>query len=218
MPFFHTTTLLLLLLLLFKVDAGVECGIPCDTAEGVFDASTMTADGTMSCQAYLDSTQFASITCPFSFTSVEDSGLLISINTNLKNIGCCDKGYTTSCNVCPTQKINEDSPIDIVSFGGSFNDITNCGTFVDHFQKTVTGRTTETFCFEKQKNMLERHVPCCECDASLFDCAAIEAAQATPGPAPTTMAPTDSAAPVTFPSSVIIMTISMAALGSSLMI
>jgi hypothetical protein len=184
----------LLLLLAPSVHAGIECGIPCDTALGNLDPDAMT-DG-MTCQAFLDMTEFGDITCPFDvIADVNEVEILAGINEDLFARGCCELGYTTSCQACPTVKINKDYPITII--GSSYADVNNCGDFVDNRQALVFGRVGEVRCLSIQTALVNRTVPCCECNDGILECETLVATN-TPAPSvsPPTMAPDSASAAV----------------------
>lgn len=167
----------------------VECGNACPN-NGNFDPDAITEG--ITCQAYLDTTEFGSITCPLSLESLTtEEAILEEINTDMMARGCCEKGYTTSCEVCPTKKINENEPFDAEFLGSAFEGVVDCGTLVDNRQALQVGRVSESNCLFDVEYLTNRPVPCCECDDTLLDCAAI-AASRPPTPSPATLAPTPS--------------------------
>lgn len=165
----------------------LECGNPCEPTTGTFDPDAVATDG-LSCQAYLDTTTFGDINCPFNFTNLPETiDMLEALTNDMEARGCCDKGWTTSCQVCPTVKINEDMSYDASLLGPSFDGVVDCEALVDNRQAAASGRVLESSCLQFQEQLVAP-IPCCKCDDTILDCATIEASIApvfSPSPPPT---------------------------------
>jgi len=192
---------------IFVVDAGLECGVICDTVVGTFtpDATAQLddeGDGTttmmMTCQEYLENeTSYYDIECspdpldPPGNLTVEqaslNNALLADINDALRGASCCEPATdppSFDCTVCRDPLDLDAPPLSL-----SPDDAKTCGEFVATQESLLDDGSfvDESFCKDLHTSTVQQG--CCACDPTLVDCNVVVAIETTDSP---TMTPSSS--------------------------